>query len=169
MRKNLSSALILEDDVDWDIRYDILRLHLTHSRVGKNQLTFSTLSRLKRQLYDFALSSNALTQPLLNTNPTKYADPTYPIPLHAETIPSDISFDNLPSTAPPISSPYGDNWGLLWIGHCGMNIPIRSSVSPEKIPRGRVVRTSDNTVPQTQHLQSFYNDWAENFGYGNRA
>ncbi|TVY91101.1 hypothetical protein LAWI1_G004570 [Lachnellula willkommii] len=140
VRENISSALILEDDVDWDIR-------------------------LKEQLYDFARSSNALTQPLLDSHPPKSADPTYPVPPDAKTIPTDISFDSLPSTALPVHSPYGDKWGLLWIGHSGMNIPTPSSRSPEKIPRGRVVRTPDNTVPQIQHLRSYYNDWAERFGY----
>lgn len=54
MRRDLASALILEDDADWDVR-------------------------IKDQLYDFALTSNALTQPL-SSNPSKYADSTFPTP-----------------------------------------------------------------------------------------
>ncbi|TVY47724.1 hypothetical protein LOCC1_G002397 [Lachnellula occidentalis] len=137
--------------------------------IGCWRAHMNAIQRLKEQLFDFARSSNALTQPLLNSHPPKSADPTYPIPPDANTIPTDISFDSLPSTALPVHSPYGDNWGLLWIGHLGMNIPTPNSPSPEKIPRGRIVRTSDNTVPQIQHLKSFYNDWAENFGYENHT
>jgi hypothetical protein len=50
-----------------------------------------------------------------------------------------------------------------------MNIPTPSSQSPEKMPKGRVVHTSDNTVSQTQHLQSFYSDWAELYGNHTRV
>lgn len=36
------------------------------------------------------------------------------------------------------SSPYGDNWDILWIGHCG-SYPVRNS--------GRVYHFDDPTVP----------------------
>ncbi|KAK5637081.1 hypothetical protein RRF57_012793 [Xylaria bambusicola] len=124
VRRNLSSALILEDDADWD-------------------------ARLRDQLHNFALSSHALTQPLAGVDGSEYADSTYPRAL--QTSPDstpDLAFENLPVTVVPRSSPYGDEWDVLWLGHCGMHFPFTSS---QMIPKGRVVQM-DQTVPQQQHL-----------------
>lgn len=97
VRRNLTSALILEDDADWDIR-------------------------IKDQMRDFAFASHALTQPLKDSR--KYADPTYPKPQAKQLETSrQIPFGNLPSTEAPVISPYGDNWNALWAGHCGMHFP----------------------------------------------
>ncbi|KAI1277497.1 hypothetical protein F5Y07DRAFT_363145 [Xylaria sp. FL0933] len=137
VRRNLTSALILEDDADWDVR-------------------------LRDQLQNFALSSHALTQPLANTDRSTYADITYPNP--SDTSPSsipDLDFDNLPATVLPRSSPYGDEWDVLWLGHCGMHFPFKDG---KLIPKGRVVQT-DQTVPQQQHLWtvSDFNDLKDQY------
>jgi hypothetical protein len=123
----LTSALILEDDVDWDVR-------------------------IKDQLYDFALSAQALTQPLRG-RAGAYADPTYRKPLEEspESVP-EMNFYRLPATVPPTTSPYGDNWDLLWIGHCEMQFPFRHS---KTIPKGRVIRLNDETVALKRKLWSF--------------
>jgi hypothetical protein len=126
--------LILEDDADWDVR-------------------------LKEQLYEFAQSSRALIQPLAIDTST-YADSTYPIPSSAKSKPSrDIDFENLPRTVAPQDSVYGDEWEVLWLGHCGMNFPVkglRGDGRADLIPKGRVVRLDDQTVPETQHLTAIY-------------
>lgn len=115
MRLNISTALILEDDADWDVR-------------------------IREQLQDFALSARALTQPL-SENPSSYADNTFPVPQGPDALPAaDLLFDNLPSTIPPKHSPYGDNWDVLWVGHCGMRMPSKSVANGDKIPKGRVIR-----------------------------
>ncbi|PYI09564.1 hypothetical protein BO78DRAFT_308143 [Aspergillus sclerotiicarbonarius CBS 121057] len=67
--ERLSTALILEDDVDWDVT-------------------------LKTQLHDFAQGALAL-QPKPHS--------THNRPPHSSS-----------------SSPYGTEWDLLWLGHCGM-------------------------------------------------
>lgn len=122
--RNLSSALILEDDADWDVN-------------------------IRAQLQAFALSSQALAQPLSGTT-SVYADPTYPHPgVAAPSRPHDLSFDRLPSTESPATSPYGDNWDALWLGHCGMHFPFENN---DIIPRGRVVQSDPHTIPQQQHL-----------------
>ncbi|CAJ2507256.1 Uu.00g084420.m01.CDS01 [Anthostomella pinea] len=123
VRRNLGSVLILEDDVDWDVR-------------------------IRDQLRDFALSSRALTQPLAST-PKSYADKTFPRPSDNSPVAvPDIHLNDLPATIAPQKSPYGDNWDLFWLGHCGMHFPFTES---KAIPKGRVVYTEE-TVPQTQHL-----------------
>lgn len=118
----------MEDDADWDIR-------------------------IRYQLRQFATATQALTQPLLGTTGT-FVDPTFPIP--NESSPSqvtELNFRRLPTTAPPHKSPYGDNWDLLWTGHCGMNFPFPDN---KVIPKGRVVWT-DQTVPQHRHLWTISN------------
>ncbi|KAM7185921.1 glycosyltransferase family 25 protein [Rhypophila sp. PSN 637] len=131
VHRNLSSALILEDDVDWDIR-------------------------LKQQLYDFSLASRALTQPLSSSpSPSpKYTDPTFnrPPDMMPNQIPT-IKFDSLPSTIAPIVSPYGDDWDLLWLGHCGVTFPF-DRPNHDKLPKGRVIHFDDVTVPPKGNLWS---------------
>lgn len=124
VRQNLSSALILEDDVDWDIR-------------------------LKSQLRDFALSSRALLQPLRATG--RFADATYPGEADGTSSSApelELDFKKLPQTLSPMSSPYGDGWDVLWIGHCGMHFPFKDG----PVPKGRVIHREDLTVPRRDVL-----------------
>lgn len=123
VQQNLSTALIMEDDVDWDIR-------------------------IRPQLRDFALSSRALIQPL-SSNPSSYVDPTFPTPSPGFDI-KNIRFNQLPETVIPLHSPYGDDWDVLWLGHCGMKFP-EPDTTPNH-PLGRVVHENDLTVPQKQFI-----------------
>ncbi|KAF6805488.1 hypothetical protein CSOJ01_09487 [Colletotrichum sojae] len=118
--RNLTSVFILEDDVNWDIR-------------------------LRYQLHDFALSTQALMQPLADA-PFSFVDPTYPISRMSEGSPGripDIPFEHLPAIIPPRTSPYGDDWDLLWIGHCGMHFPFEDT---ENVPKARIIHANDVTV-----------------------
>lgn len=135
----------MEDDADWDIR-------------------------IREQLQDFALSAHALTQPLSH-DPSSYADPTYPTPKNRDSPMSELLFDHLPGTVPPKFSPYGDNWDFLWVGHCGMRLPSKFVPNGDKIPKGRVVRYGDVTVPQMQHLHmvSSVNDLKEEYEHHTRV
>ena len=80
--------------------------------------------RLKSLLRDFALSYNALAR----------------VPDAAT-----LDFDDLPSVQPPSASPYGDDWDLLWLGHCGMHLPFG----------GLAIHHNDVSVPETKHLRSW--------------
>ena len=131
MRRNLTSALILEDDIDWDLR-------------------------LKDQLRSFALSTRALIQPLSDA-PGSYADPTYPKPHTGSPVwVPDFDFYNLPNTTEPAVSPYGDGWDALWLGHCGLSFPFETS---RLMPKGRVIHRNDITVPPKKDLWSFNHPW----------
>ena len=79
VERNLSTALILEDDADW-------------------------VMRIKFQLGNFALSSRTLIQPVTG-KPTSFADPTYPSPEGSAIMPPANYFHNFPSTIVPTSSP----------------------------------------------------------------
>lgn len=127
VRRNLTSALILEDDIDWDVR-------------------------IKQQLHDFALASRTLTGRLRNQTNT-FADPTYPAPKKgAPKVIPDFLFDKLPETVPPVTSPYGDGWDILWVGHCGMHFPFPDNA---RMPKGRIIRRNDMTVANKGALWSF--------------
>ncbi|KAI1816981.1 hypothetical protein GGS20DRAFT_575194 [Poronia punctata] len=138
VRRNLSSALIMEDDADWDVR-------------------------LRDQLNNFALSSHALTQPLSRPSQGRYADMTYPNPTpNSPASVPDLDFTRLPDTVIPSTSPYGDEWDVLWLGHCGMHFPFQDG---KVIPKARVFQ-QDETVPQQQHLWtvSDSNDLKDQYG-----
>ncbi|KAF2642570.1 glycosyltransferase family 25 protein [Massarina eburnea CBS 473.64] len=120
-----ASALIMEDDQDWDLR-------------------------LREQLQTFALGVTTLVQPLrISRGKTQtYADPSFPEPDAVNKI-TTITHPNLPTTIPPSISPYGDNWDILWLGHCGMAIPERATTTHSK---GIVILHSDSTVPGRRDL-----------------
>lgn len=129
VKRNLSTALIIEDDADWDIR-------------------------IKPQLRDFATAVQGLTQPMMGMPPSTYADMTFPTPNeHSPATIPDMNLHFLPATTAPTYSPYGDNWDILWLGHCGMRFP--NGERGAHIPKGRVT-WEDHTVPQKQHLRSIY-------------
>jgi hypothetical protein len=64
----------------------------------------------------------------------------------------DLSFSSLPATTPPTTSPYGDSWDVLWIGHCGMHFPFERS---PHVPKARVIRENDVTVAPKKSLWTF--------------
>lgn len=138
--ENISTALIFEDDIDWDIR-------------------------LRSQLYDLAFSVHALTQPLLPYEAGLYADPTFPSPKNESEHPyTDFNFYRLPHTLPPTYSPYGDNWDVLWLGHCGMRYPD-SLNNKSQVPTGRIIQENDHTVPEKRYLRNRH--LLEDFKYPN--
>jgi len=124
VEQDLGSALILEDDVDWDIG-------------------------IKAQMNRFASAAHVLLQPLAKTQSPAYLDPTFPSPPQGAVY-ADINVDAALPVIEPTSSPYGDTWDVLWLGHCGTIFPAE----PEQpqIPRGRAV-FNDPTVPAPQHIK----------------
>lgn len=99
-----STALIIEDDIDWDIR-------------------------LRDQLRDFALGSAALLEDYdLNVN---------------------IGRSDLNASVGTRQSLYGDDWDVLWLGHCGSCIAT---------PARTVVFDNDHTVPEIDKIFSFDNE-----------
>lgn len=122
---NYSTALIVEDDIDWSVD-------------------------IKKQLSEFAAGSRALTQPLAGAAPNvAYADPTF-LSHDATWDPITLDAAAPPKTLDPLVSPYGDNWDIMWLGHCGARMP-----SPElDSAKGRYIISDDATVPASQHRHS---------------
>ncbi|KAK0650313.1 hypothetical protein DIS24_g6964 [Lasiodiplodia hormozganensis] len=127
VEQNITTALILEDDADWDLR-------------------------IKSQLRDFARASRMLVQPLPGTT-DQFLDPTYPSPAAGARAANFMLSDNV--TTRPTTSPYGDidRWDVLWLGHCGVRFP---HASDRNAPLGRVVLANDSTVPEPQHLDQLF-------------
>ncbi|OOQ90679.1 hypothetical protein PEBR_03211 [Penicillium brasilianum] len=94
VQEGLRTALILEDDVDWDVS-------------------------IKPQLQTFAHAVRTLQN-------TVYA---------------------------PTESPYGDEWDILWLGHCGASCKTEEPFY--MIP-------NDPTLPKPTHLPTYYHGPPEN-------
>src|SRR6266496_4274023 len=75
IEQDLSTALIIEDDVDWDIHF-------------------------RSQLQHFAQAVKTLTTP--KTDGSQYADPTFPTP-RDDSDPAEIYLSSLPPTLPATS------------------------------------------------------------------
>ncbi|KAL2198260.1 glycosyltransferase family 25 protein [Corynascus similis CBS 632.67] len=116
--ENITSALIIEDDADWDVR-------------------------LKSQMQVFSQAAKAFTQPLNGqTVAEKHSDPPG----------QELPLNQLPPhMRKPRLTPYGDNWDVLWLGHCGTSFPDPSSGSI--VPSFRVTIRDDETVPYSKHLR----------------
>ncbi|CAK1360694.1 hypothetical protein CB0940_06691 [Cercospora beticola] len=135
--ENISSALILEDDADWDIR-------------------------IKSQMRDFARASRRLLQPLVNgTDQSLEARFSRPLPVNY--VLGDAN------TTEPMTSPYGDLdlWDMLWIGHCGVSLPLpgnASAISSQArvmLPKemtARVMIPNDITVPPRKYIEREFSD-----------
>jgi hypothetical protein len=127
VEQNITSALVMEDDLDWDIR-------------------------IKSQMRDFARASRLLVQPLAHTT-DHYLDLSHPQPTNDQKH-TDFNV-NEHAASDPVDSPYGDlaRWDLLWLGHCGCRFPRASDLN---VPIGRAVIPDDQTVPEHQHLDMEY-------------
>jgi hypothetical protein len=134
VEENVQTALILEDDADWDVRL-------------KAQLL--SLARGTRILLDLAHKEPAFAS-ASRSNPSDIAN-------HAQVSNSDSSGSSKSSALP--FSPYGDGWDILWLGHCGETFPERIP-GHQHIASGSARYTyyamqDDDTVPSAQHATSW--------------
>jgi GR25 family glycosyltransferase involved in LPS biosynthesis len=160
VEQNLTTAFILEDDVDWDIR------------VRQNLQRFALASRV--------LSSN---KDIFNTSPNLKGHIDYRANTEtAESAFQIIDTKNLPKMLPSLPllsvsgnqmfkhkyissmSPYGDpsQWDILWIGHCGAGFPRNQQTqsTPNKhhasVTASNLILTQPNdpTVPVGRHIKA---------------
>ncbi|CAI6320807.1 unnamed protein product [Periconia digitata] len=122
--QNLSTALIFEDDVDWDVR-------------------------IRAQLLDLSRASRSLPKLNLEVEEDSY------IPLvseHPDLDPTDIAKrSSIPlssDSGQAHESPYGRDWDVQWLGHCGASLPPPSPMHPTSI-----FKSNDHTVPSAEHLR----------------
>lgn len=130
VERNLTTALILEDDADWD-------------------------PRVRSQLASFSLAARGL--PDMITRGGVYATEdgtrTSAEPDVEETL--RLLTSPLPSQSSSIGSPYGEDWDVLWLGHCGTSLPpIQNTSIPSP---DRFLLSSDptsSTSSRTYHRTS---------------
>lgn len=140
MENKHTSALILEDDVDWDIR------------IKEQMGVFGQASRR----YLHAIQSSLHSSPEEpNTTPTANANESKIGAIARDFIPVDdhtIPIASLPDVMIPTTSPFGDGWDVLWLGHCGTDFPPHEAESsPHDI---RLSIPDDPTVPIPKHLKA---------------
>ncbi|KAK4221853.1 hypothetical protein QBC38DRAFT_491230, partial [Podospora fimiseda] len=125
VQHNITTALILEDDADWDIR-------------------------LKAQLQIFAQAAKAFTQRIPGQAKQSFAQR-----LQADGLKGYArDIDKLPYVVPPKISPYGDDWDILWLGHCGTEIPTESNSASYNTSNLKVIIPDDDTVPPPKYLKA---------------
>jgi hypothetical protein len=102
VNEGLTTALIFEDDIDWDVR-------------------------LKKMMVEFARGSRFIL-----SNVTE--------PQQVESFEAGkMKYQGLDS----MKSPYGEDWDVLWLGHCGSHQVLED--------RRRYVLSNDATVPSTYY------------------
>ncbi|KAF2659976.1 glycosyltransferase family 25 protein [Lophiostoma macrostomum CBS 122681] len=127
IERNLTTALILEDDADWDFR-------------------------LRSQLSDFSYGVRKTPELIAQAEQYHIGHP----PSTDETlsqvelaIRSSVSLSSLHPRYLSREEPgYGTEWDILWLGHCGAQFPEPSPHSPN-----RIMIHNDPTVPEPQYLK----------------
>ncbi|KAI2615056.1 glycosyltransferase family 25 protein [Hypoxylon sp. NC1633] len=132
--ENLESALIMEDDVDWDVR-------------------------LKSQLRTFALASRAwLREPKSSgrrPESLNFTPPLHSVKRGSEVVGmgalgrSTIQLSTVAGADTKAHNVYGDGWDVLWLGHCGADLPDEQS----PVPPLKITIPGDETVPAPKHLK----------------
>lgn len=119
--------MILEDDADWDFRL-------------RSQL--ADFGHAARRLPELISRADAHAQRLPPASEQKIPDP---IELAKR---SSISLPSLGRRSIPKADPYGRDWDILWLGHCGAQLPPPSTAHPD-----RIMLLNDQTVAGPQHLK----------------
>ncbi|KAI1379090.1 glycosyltransferase family 25 protein [Hypoxylon crocopeplum] len=132
--ENLESALIMEDDVDWDVR---LKSQLqTFASASRGWLRESRSDKKQPDLLNFAPPSPFGRRDSAATGVE-------------ESERNTIQLSAVTRTDGDTQNVFGDGWDVLWLGHCGADLPDeQSQVSPLKI-----TIPDDETVPAPKHLK----------------
>jgi GR25 family glycosyltransferase involved in LPS biosynthesis len=156
VHENLTSALIFEDDVDWDIRIrpNLQRFALASRFLSENNEVLSSSPSYKIEQRPnpetpetsfHTLSENGITEKLPTIPLSSIYTKAHDYPKHHTTGPT---------------SPYGDPaaWDILWIGHCGAGFPRYPSTHKHKsdVSTSNVILSlpNDATVPAPKHLKA---------------
>lgn len=146
VEEGLPSTLIMEDDVDWDLRV-------------KSQLqTFGAASRawLQTSRGMVAQSPGVLNE---EDRPVIYWSRRRGVGIRGASTADheaggrhSILLDQVSTANDPTSAdhPYGKGWDVLWLGHCGTDFPDADATT---LPPLRVVVPDDPSVPAPQHLK----------------
>ncbi|ORY13084.1 hypothetical protein BCR34DRAFT_481719, partial [Clohesyomyces aquaticus] len=130
IHQNLTTALIMEDDADWDFR---LRSQLE---------SFSHASRALPSILAEADRQSTSSQPATQSSEDKSLS-QFELAKR-----SSIPMFSLQHHTIPKANPYGLDWDIMWLGHCGAELPPASPTHPN-----RISIPSDPTVPLPKYLK----------------
>ncbi|KAI1747265.1 hypothetical protein F4782DRAFT_521924 [Xylaria castorea] len=194
--QDLGSALVLEDDVDWDVRLktqmgtfaQAARMWLDaeeekRRRVSglRNLKTTARSQRVGRWLVGLVPSSSSegvekqgskAESPTGPDSSSAAADDRRAIEEGSErdtiSLSPNLHLNNL-GRGTHAQSPYGDDWDVLWLGHCGADLPTarrREPLPPSSSREDQFSPSSssssssltisipdDETVPAPKHLK----------------
>jgi hypothetical protein len=163
VEENITSALIFEDDADWDVRI--------HSQLE----TFALAAQLLVEQGDDPLSdyeSYESPDTEFDSGLHRFALSHRPIPktIHTASLSSAMSRarrarrPHVSSANSNPASPYGDpsKWDIMWLGHCGASYPrpLENISTPDRLPPPPLTlqdailsQPDDPTVPLPRHLR----------------
>lgn len=136
--RNLSTALILEDDADWDFRLREQLLQCSHASRKLPGMLKEAEKHDEKHVHVPTSESRAQEQPKSD-----------PVELEKR---SSIILPSLSARHIPKTDPYGADWDILWLGHCGAKLPPASPHHPN-----RLLALNDPTVPSPQFLKPMRN------------
>ncbi|KAF2706799.1 glycosyltransferase family 25 protein [Pleomassaria siparia CBS 279.74] len=162
VNQNLTTALIFEDDVDWDVR---IRPNLQRFALASRFLSEHDNVRLTPAKYPIDYRPNPETADTtfhtLSDNGITEKLPSLPL---SSVYKKPLRYHRQPPPPPPNTptSPYGDpsQWDILWIGHCGAGFPRYYEYSPEhgrpQVTAANVLLThaNDQSVPSGKWLKA---------------
>ncbi|KAF2276237.1 uncharacterized protein EI97DRAFT_419158 [Westerdykella ornata] len=160
VEQNLTTALIFEDDVDWDVRVraNLQRFALASRFLAENKDVLSAAGSPYRSAIEnrpntetpetgfHILSENGITEKLPS------------LPLREVYKKGRGMMAARKKTGGATSSPYGDpaEWDILWIGHCGAGFPRHPPHPKPQTTTSSILLTlpNDPTVPSPKHLKA---------------
>ncbi|KAI0440164.1 hypothetical protein F4803DRAFT_528661 [Xylaria telfairii] len=155
--RGLGSALVLEDDVDWDVR-----LKMQMGTFAKATVMWLDAEKEKRKLVSRWQSQRATNLPVGGSLESSLSEerggPGSDLELdYRRPGEEELKRDAIPVPPKLLSnnmgrrihtgSAYGDGWDVLWLGHCGADLPL------EPPPALTISIPNDNTVPAPKHLK----------------
>lgn len=146
----LGSALVLEDDVDWDVR------------LKAQMQTFARASRtwlgIRRQRQEGPKAGRDVSFESEDGGARNEGDTVTLSSSSSSSSSSPLSSTSGRGIVPTAESPYGDDWDVLWLGHCGADLPTAAAAAAASTPGGPAIPpltiaiVDDATVPAPKHL-----------------
>ncbi|KAI0551472.1 hypothetical protein F4679DRAFT_539497 [Xylaria curta] len=178
--RGLGSALVLEDDVDWDVRLKTqmgtfakaAQMWLDaeqekHWRISKPKMIRSQrvrrwLAGLVPPLFSEGTKQGSTAESPMKPGSSSEVDYRRAIEEGLErdtiTLPPNLHLDN-PRYGTHAKGPYGGDWDILWLGHCGADLPTTQQGPPpshgnQLSPSSLTISVLDDaTVPAPKHLK----------------
>jgi GR25 family glycosyltransferase involved in LPS biosynthesis len=162
VEQNLTTAFILEDDVDWDIRVrqNLQRFALASRYLSTSHDPFSSSPNLRSHV-DYRPSTETEDMAFKSIDNKNIPRTLASLPL--SSVYQKPIFDQH-SAHGKHSSPYGDpaTWDILWLGHCGAGLPRGPQAHSTSLKHNTPVTASnlilthanDATVPVGKYLKA---------------